>query len=247
MSDNENESQLLQIYCDESRQTGARYMVLGGVVIADTDLPIYLRKIKEYREVEKWSHPFKWEKVPTKDIILAKYKDFIDIFFDNPQDIFFKCLFVDRNSIDKNYGTSETRFYTLYYNLLLHSFGKYVEAGNTCLITLHRRATSYRLPTLLDTLNNGMRKTYKCNSNLVRNIQASDLKSSEMLQFADVLMGAVGYELNEYHTKGNASVGKTSLMKYIRQRAGLESFFTNTPKSKHNFSIWHFQYKSKMP
>ncbi|MFN8386715.1 MAG: DUF3800 domain-containing protein [Anaerolineales bacterium] len=250
MSDDENERQLLQIYCDESRQTGARYMVFGGVVISDSDLPAYQTRIADFRKQEKWFHPFKCENVATKDIILEKYKRFVDIFFDNPQDIFFKCLFVDRNTMNRNYGTSETRFYTLFYNLLVYSFGKYVESGNPCIITLHRRATNYKISTLKDILNNGMKKVYKCSNSLVRNVQASDLKSSEMLQFADVLMGAVGYELNGYNLVQGASRGKIALMEYIRQRAGLSSFFTNTHSNHHSFSIWHFKYgagKSKMP
>jgi hypothetical protein len=64
---------LLHIFCDESRQTGNRHMVIGGVLVSAQDLLYYENRIRQFRIEENWQHKFKWENVPTKALILNKY------------------------------------------------------------------------------------------------------------------------------------------------------------------------------
>lgn len=236
---------LLHIFCDESRQTDSRYMLIGGVLLTSKDLMYYQDRIRQFRIEEKWTHPFKWEKVPTNESILGKYFRFLDFLFDKPHCISFKCLFVDRRTFDRKRFEGEIRFYQLYYYLLLHSFGKHIKPNNPCLVTLHQRATKYKLSDLLKILNNGMRKTYGCPNNLVRTVQSADLRSSEMLQLTDVLIGAIGYEIHNYHLAKGASRGKIKLMEYVKYRTGLQTFFESTPPHRQNFSIWNFKFNDE--
>jgi hypothetical protein len=239
------EPPLFHIFCDESRQTGSRYMVIGGMLVSSTDLPFYLEKIRKFRIDENWTHRFKWEKVPTKASLLSKYFRFLDFVFDKPHCLSFKCLFVDTTTFERGKDTEEVRFYKLYYNLLVHSFGKVIQPNNRCVVTFHRRTTTYKLGDLLHILNNGLRKKYSCSNNLVKAVESSDLRGSEMLQLADVLIGAIGYEINEYHLARGASLGKIKLMEYIKYRTGLQTFFESTPHYKKHFSIWNFKFNSR--
>jgi len=233
---------LLHIFCDESRQTGNQYMLIGGMLASSKDLLYYSEKIREFRIKEKWQHPFKWEKVPTKELILKKYYGFLDYLFDKPRCLSFKCLFVDTTTFSRAIDDEERRFYKLYYYLLLNSFGKNIQPNNPCVVTLHQRTTNYKLSELLTITNNGLRKKYSCPNNLVRAVESADIRSSEMLQLVDVLIGAIGFELNGYHLIKGASRGKLKLLDYIHQRSGIYNFDESTPFGQQKFSIWHFKF-----
>jgi hypothetical protein len=107
---------------------------------------------------------------------------------------------------------------------------------------LHQRATNYKLSDLLKILNNGLRKQYGCPNNLVKAVESADLRNSQMLQLTDVLIGAIGYELNGYNLLKGASRGKVQLVDYIKHRTGLHTFFESTPYSRQKFSIWNFKF-----
>jgi hypothetical protein len=78
----------------------------------------------------------------------------------------------------------------------------------------------------------------------VRNVQAVDSKDSGLIQIADILMGAIGYEMNGAHTRTGAKRSKILLAEYIAQKAGLVNLQQPTPRSQKNFSIWHFHFRN---
>ncbi|HSW44850.1 MAG TPA: DUF3800 domain-containing protein [Phycisphaerae bacterium] len=63
----------------------------------------------------------------------------------------------------------------------------------------NRRTTSFKFETLRAILNRGIRKKYGRKVDVVRSIEAVDSKDSDVLQVADVLMGAIGYHWNDCH------------------------------------------------
>ncbi len=93
-------------------------------------------------------------------------------------------------------------------------------------------------------LNNGLMKEYGFAVGPVRSVQATDSKQSDLIQIADVLMGAIGYEMNGAHTRTGAKQSKVHLAEYIAQKAGLLNLQQPTPRSRHEFSIWHFHFRS---
>ncbi|MBI5184923.1 MAG: DUF3800 domain-containing protein [Nitrospinae bacterium] len=131
------------------------------------------------------------------------------------------------------------------YQFLLHSFGPYAGNDDKYIVYLDQRDSSYSLGTLKVILNRGLKKKFKGKiiNDIIRNIEPKDSKKTNLLQVADVLMGAIGYELNHCHLKSNARRGKVLLSEYIAQKAGLVNLMQETPYRKKDFSIWHFRFK----
>lgn len=212
-------------------------------MFSDNYLHEFESMISKYRKTVCWQSEFKWERINQRTINLCK--GFIDLFFDNQKDVYYKSLVVDNHTVDKKWDDPETRFYKWFYHLLCFSFGKYVEFRNRFIVVLDNRETKYKLPKLHEILNFGMCKEHSCAPNRIRSLEVDDSKENQFIQIADVLSGAIGYELNNCHKKKDASIYKKEMMVYIMERAGLKTFWKNTPPYAHSFSIWHLKLKKK--
>ena len=236
----------LHIYCDESRQTADRYMVLGGIITLRENEPRFAEAMALYRQSQNMRAELKWTKV--SDQKFAEYRALIDLFFSVNPLFHFKAIIVDTQEIDNrryNKNDAELGFYKLMYQFLLHSFGADLRPDDRCIVFLDQRTTShYKLSTLCAILNNGLRKKFDFAHNPVRNIQPLDSKDSDLIQIADILMGAIGYEMNGAHTRTGAKRSKVLLAEYIAQKAGLVNLQQPTPRSQKNFSIWHFHFRN---
>jgi hypothetical protein len=236
----------LHICCDESRQTADRYMVIGGLITLRENEARFAEVMALYRQSQNMHAEIKWTKV--SDQKLREYQALIDLFFTLNRVLHFKAIVVDTQEIDNqayNKGDVELGFYKLMYQFLLHSFGAYLRRGDRCIIHLDHRITSrYKLSTLCAVLNNGLRKKYGFAEGPVRNVEATDSKKSDLIQVADVLMGAIGYEMNGAHTRTGAKRSKVRLAEHIAQKAGLLNLQQPTPRSKPEFSIWQFHFRT---
>ncbi len=236
----------LHIYCDESRQTADRYMVIGGLITMRENEEAFTQAMNLYRQGNAMLSELKWTKV--SDQKLKEYTALIDLFFSVNQAFHFKAIVVDTQEMNNrryNKSNAEIGFYKLMYQFLLHSFGAYLESDDRCIIYLDQRTTSkYKLSTLCAILNNGLKKKYQLPNPPIRNIQALDSKSSDFIQIADILMGAIGYEMNGAHTRTNAKRSKVLLAEYIARKAGLVNLQQPTPRSYRHFSIWHFHFRA---
>lgn len=251
MADTTSRSQLpasgrfLHIYCDESRQTADRYMVIGGIVALREDEQRFAEAMKLYRDSQNMHAELKWTKVSGQKF--NEYQALIDLFFSVNRLFHFKAIVVDTQEIDHrryNKGDAELGFYKLMYQFLLHSFGAQLRPADQCIVFLDQRTTShYKLSTLCAILNNGLRKKYSFLSWPVRNIQAVDSKQHDLIQIADLLMGAIGYEMNGAHVRTGAKRSKVLLAEHIASKAGLVNLQQQTPRSNKQFSIWHFHFR----
>lgn len=187
---------LLHIYCDESRQTADRYMVIGGIITTRQNEQPFSEAMSLYRQSNNMYSELKWTKV--SDQKQKEYFALIDLFFSLNRAFHFKAIVIDTQELDHkryNKSDSELGFYKLMYQFLLHSFGSYLQPDDKCIIFLDQRTTShYKLSTLCAILNNGLRKKYGFPNPPISNIQAQDSKKSDLVQIADILMGAIGYE-----------------------------------------------------
>lgn len=244
---NSSPGRFLHIYCDESRQQAHRYMVLGGVMFNRIYEPVFLDAFREYRAANRMHSEMKWQKVSTNK--LTEYQRFVDLLFDYRPYIHFKAMIVDTHQMDNhkyNHGDKDLGFYKMMYQLLLHSFGRHLNAEDRCIVTLDQRTThQYKLSTLAKILNNGLRKKYRFEYDPVRNIQAVDSKKSDFIQLADVLMGAVGYQANDDDLRINASPAKIELLRHITQRTGLLHLKQSTPRTMLHFSLWYFLFRGR--
>ena len=234
----------IHIYCDESRQTSERYMVLGGVIINRDFAPHFQGMFDEYRDVHRMHAELKWKKVSTQK--LHEYKALVDLFFEVTAYIHFKSIVIDTTEVDHkrfNHNNKELGFYKLMYQFLLNSFGRYLRPLDNCIIFLDQRNSKYKLSTLCAILNNGLHKKYPNLNHPVRNIQAINSKTSDLVQLADVFMGAVGYQVNHCDQIEGAKRGKIELARYIAEKARVVDFCRDTSYGKRDFSIWHFHFK----
>ncbi len=235
---------IYHVYCDESRQTQDRYMIFGGIITSAKNVNLFDKTMQLYREAQNMNAEIKWSKVSDKK--LNEYKTLIDLFFSVNEVLHFKSIVFDTHFIDyKTYsgGDRELGFYKFWYQFLLHSFGDYAQKDDGYLVFMDQRQSSYSLLDLKIILNNGMRKKYgnRIREDIFRNIQPVDSKKSNIIQLADVLMGAIGYQWNRCHTRTGARKAKILLSEYIAEKSGLISLAQKTPFSKRNFSIWPFK------
>ena len=235
------------VFCDESRPTGReRYLVIGGVTTSRGRVQIMNNKLAALREsTGVKSQELKWTKVSAS--WLDKYRTFVDYFFDelDRDCVRIHCLIVDRYKVDHkkfNAGDCELGFYKFYYQLLLHCFGKpYGEGGNQLRVFPDRRGTSYNVSRLRDILNNGVAKKFNNYSRPFLAVQPQDSKAHDLIQLADILIGAIGYQKNRWHLQPGASSGKRQLMAHIARRAGVYDLGQNTLYFKRRFTVWNLR------
>jgi hypothetical protein len=236
----------LHIYCDESRQTADRYMVLGGLITLREHEEAFQKAMLLYRQSNQMWAELKWTKVSDQKI--NEYFALMDLYFSLNRSFHFKAIVIDTQEVDHrryNKNDSELGFYKLMYQFLLHSFGAYLTPMDQCIIHLDQRTTSkYKLSTLCAILNNGLKKKYGLSNQPIRNIQGLNSKDSDFIQVADILMGAIGYEMNGAHTRTNAKKAKILLAEMIARKAGLVNLQQPTPRSFRHFSIWHFHFRT---
>ena len=220
-------------------------MVIGGIITARENETRFSEAMTLYRQSHRMFSELKWTKV--SDQKLPEYRALMDLFFSLTPALMFKAIVVDTSEIDHrrfNQNDAELGFYKLMYQFLLHSFGRELGRQDQCLVFLDQRTTSkYKLAALRAILNHGLRKKYHFAHFPVRDIQPKNSKDSDLIQVADILMGAIGYEMNGAHTRTGAKRAKVLLAEYIAQKAGVLNLQQPTPRSFRHFSIWHFHFR----
>lgn len=235
------------IFADESSTDKLRYMLIGGIWV---DEPTYLKVLEECKEFKLsngWQEQtkFNWKNLSNKTF--SQYCQFIDIFF--KYNLQFNCIIIDRKEVDlKNneFKDPELGFYKFYYQLLRQNS----KPNIPYYIYLDRRTN--REPTRLETLKTflkqerhpinsmGFRTTEKGLD--VKTIEFVNSKSYELIQFSDILMGAISYHYNKKHLLPEASRNKCELAQYIATKINKPDLVFNTPKTGHkNFNLWLFK------
>lgn len=245
------ERKLIKVYCDESRQTAARYMLLGGIWIPSWHEEEANNKCCAFRNDNgMWGH-MKWTKVKKQKI--QEYKDFINIFFEqmNARRAAFRCMVIDTNQLDiKKYskGDEELQFYKLYYLYLLNKLDKCYR--NLVFLDPRQDKKKTRLSTLKIVLNRGAKKKFNIDYNLVSNVEPKPSAESNFIQMADILMGAVGFHWNVLHLKESASEAKIEMANHIAGMLNKRDLHFESPKNGDRFfNIWFckFPQKAKRP
>jgi len=189
----------IEIYCDESRQdlfttrstTAGSFFLVGGVWIESSKRTTVKLRLLEARKRHGVYGEVKWSKVSAGKI--AFYEELVGIFF--TEEVRFRCVVVNREYISRDKiakyhsADAELGFYKFYYQLIHHwlvefnSYSIYLDAKSNRL--------SSRLHSLREVLQNS-RVVAK-----VKFVQALPSKESQLIQLADLLVGAVGARLND--------------------------------------------------
>jgi len=236
------------IYCDESRQTKDRFMVIGGIIIPEENVEVFNQTMEKFRQEENMRAELKWSKVTNQK--LAKYLRFVDYFFalNNTDKLHFHATVIDNHRMDyKRFskGDREEGFYKFYYELLLQSFGRHADSHSKLFIYFDYRTTNYPLKTLKETLNRGMRRRWKLNTDIIKVIEPRRAKLTNLIQMTDIMLGAIGFQKNGFDLLVNSRQAKIDLANHIAHSAGLENLKESTPRLNRHFTIWNFRVSSK--
>lgn len=222
-----------EIYCDESRQDlfnrpipGDNYVLIGGIWIRSEDRHKHKLAIKEIRRKHGLHSEFKWNKLgPSR---LPFFKDIITFFFDAP-DIRFRTVVLKADELDAvrfAQADNELMFYKFYYQLLHHWI-------------LDKNKYHIFLDTKTNRVHNRIKVLNKClsNSNLLSEISIQALPSNELdlIQLADVLIGAASYKF--HHREG--SIAKLAIIELIEEKLNRE--IRPTPRHEQKFNIFRFK------
>jgi hypothetical protein len=158
-------------------------MILGFVSSAYNQVSSHSEKIRSIKEKHRFFAEVKWNKVSKSKSQF--YLELVDYFFET--DLRFRAVVVDKSKIDNNkFGQSfDDFYYKMYYQLLTHQ------------IDMRYKYNTYL--DIKDTLSAGkvnrLRDILQTKYGTIRNFQNIRSHESELLQLADLLIGAIGYYL----------------------------------------------------
>jgi len=208
-------------------------MVLGAVWCqADKSHSINTR-IREIQTRHGLSRSFeiKWTKVsPAK---IEFYIDLIDYFFDNDF-LHFRALIVpDKSKLQHELYNQDhdTWYYKMYFDMLKVILSP--EDCNRIYIDIKDSKSALKVKKLQDVLRNSI---YDFHRNIIERVQTIRSHEVEILQLADLLIGAVSYVNREL----SSSAAKQGIIDRIRKRSDYDLTKTTLlMERKFNLFKWH--------
>jgi len=224
------------IYCDESchlEHDGLSVMGLGAVWCPTSCSREISSRVHEIKSKHGLSPTFevKWTKVsPAKGEL---YRDLVDYFFDDDDLHFRGILIPDKSVLD--HSAFNQRHDDWYYKMLFtllevilvpgEHFRVYIDIKDTRSAEKSRR--------LQEVLRNAK---YDFHGQLVERVQPIRSEESQLLQLADLLIGAVCYHNRRLAT----NAGKLSVVERIRQRSH-KSLEASTWLRESKFNLLHWR------
>ena len=225
----ENMNKTFNIYCDESTHLpsdGHPYMILAYVRVPYNQIDELKESIKDIKAKYAFTGEFKWTNV--YEATAEMYAELIDMFFRS--EMGFRAVIVDKSQIDETRQdyTFNDFYFRMYYQLLHHqtdlesSYNIYMDVKDTC--------SNSKLRKLKDML--------KWNTS-IRRFQFIHSKESTFLQLADVIMGAINYNLriNAGEIEGKV-LAKRRIIDIIKRNNPYVSLDCTTPKYRKNFNLF---------
>ncbi|MCG4767928.1 DUF3800 domain-containing protein [Bacteroides nordii] len=226
-------SKTFNIYCDESthlKNDGHPYMLLGYVSIAYPQIKMAREQIKAIKAKHNYEGELKWTNV--HDATYPMYNELVDYFF--MTDMKFRVVIVDKSQIDETRPeyTFNDFYFRMYYQLLHHltdmenEYNVFFDIKDTC---SHNKL--HKLQEIL-----------KWNSS-IRHFQFIRSHESYFVQLADILMGAINYNLRI--EKGDVEgkvLAKRKIVDKIREHANI-SLNRTTPLFKKKFNLFFISLK----
>lgn len=221
------------MYCDESTHLihdGHPYMLLSYISIAYPQIRLAKEEMKAIKRKFNYTEELKWTNVHSATYKV--YAELVDWFFMN--DLEFRAVVVDKSQIDeKRADYSFNDFYFRMYFQLLHTkvdfqnrYNVFLDIKDTC--------SGEKLEK--------MKKIMSYNSS-IGTLQFIPSRESVFIQLADVLMGAINYNLRiqKGDVKGNV-IAKLKLIEKIKRHSNI-SLNTTTPLSRNKFNLFFITLK----
>jgi hypothetical protein len=234
---------LHDIYVDESSQTQNRYLVLGGIIVANKHVEAFCDHIQRARLPELPHGEMKWTKVSQSK--LPAYKRVVEAVLKPPPGplaaVEFHSLIVDTSKIKDqlyNRGSREVGFNKEIYQLC-RKFGR-IHRGRLFYVYLDNRETTSSTHELRDILNRGIMIMQPAADWPYRRVHFRDSSLCQCLQVVDILLGAIAFRLNGHYAALGASLAKRALSDHVLSLAGVQNVTKDT-RVRGRFTIWHRQ------
>lgn len=259
------------IYCDESGKEGPYFSnFYGGALIRSTDIEKVTNTLVDKKHSLNIYKEIKWQRVSLP--YLSKYMELMDTFFDLiEQDIIKVRIMFTQNYHQPINLTKEQRdneYLILYYLYFKHAFGlQYSNPDPSTPIGLRvyfdeLPVNSYDAQRFKDYIwSLQFKPEFQAANIKINKNEISEVKSNKhiILQFLDVILGAMYFRLNDFHKeipegkkrRGKRTIAKEKLYKHINKRirkiypgfnigvsTGLQGDITN--RWKHPYRHWLF-------
>ena len=227
------------VYCDESchlENDHIKAMALGAVWCDKNAVRRISEQIKQLKTAHGLSRQFeiKWTKVsPAK---LPFYEALVDLFFESPELHFRGVVIPDKALLNHvKFGQDHDDFYyKMFFTLLKvifvpnHQYAIYLDIKDT--------QSQEMVKGLHDCLCNSQ---YDFDRQSIQKVQQIRSHEAELLQVADLLIGALSY----LHRALDTSEAKQALLRQIKARSGY-SLLQNTwyREDKFNLLVWRPQF-----
>lgn len=234
---NEGEREDWNVYCDESRVTSDRsddFMVIGAIMCPMKAKEAVVNEIDCLRARYGVQGEYGWKTVcPSK---LPFFKALADLFFMTGE-LKFRCVVVSRTETD--FADDEERFRLVYYQV----FNNWLNAKGHYRVFLDRRIDTRDRVSVLRRCLMGTRRF----GNSVRFVEEVESEECDLIQLADMLMGAVGYSWNGRCDLSGSSKAKIELCGAIASRIGASTLdHYKTGPSEEKFNVFHFLGRNNM-
>lgn len=222
------------LYCDESTHLptdGCPYMLLGYICVPYPLIREAKNAINDIKRKYGFVGEMKWANINKKT--MPMYRELIEYFFRS--NLKFRTIVVRKSEIDENRpGYSYGDFYFQMYYQLLHNptadlsntYNIYFDIKDTC--------SHKKLKRLRDCLG------HKTN---IRNFQYMTSQESQFIQLADVIMGAINYNLrvNVGNIEG-VSESKKYIISVVKQYSNMELIRSTYP-TEEKFNLFFIKLK----
>ncbi|KUF38633.1 MULTISPECIES: DUF3800 domain-containing protein [Myroides] len=213
-------------YCDESthlENDQHPYMIIGYVSTPYHNLKMHNENIRELKLKHFLKGELKWSALSKSQYPF--YNELIDYFFSNSS-LEFRAIIVDKRHMNhKAFNQSHADFYDkMYYQLLNkkihpeHTYNIYMDIKDTYSYLKAKSLKAY------------LQRDY---SN-IRNLQVIKSYESELMQLADVLIGALNYKLRGL----NKVTAKNNIIEKIEKYCD-RPLTQRTPKNENKFNLFY--------
>lgn len=222
------------IYCDESTHLpndGCPYMLLGYACVAYPLLREAKRAVNDIKRKHDFSGEMKWTNVNRRTV--AMYEELIEYFFRS--NLKFRAVVVRKDEIDETRPeyTFNDFYFRMYYQLLHRPlsnenniYNVFFDVKDTC--------SNVKLKKLRECLQ------YSVN---VRNFQFIKSQESQFLQLADVLIGAINYNLRKQDSNiEGLSEAKMRIVDVVKRYSKL-SLVRSTYPNQEKFNLFFIKLK----
>lgn len=225
------------IYADESDKSGKYYSnFYGGALVRSSDLQPVVELLRKTKELNGLGAEAKWSKVTSQ--YLDRYIKLMAVFFDlvERNRVKVRVMFTQNANVPTNLTRAqrENEYFLLYYQFIKHAFG--LQYSNPGKDEIGLRIYLDRLPDTREKVKNfrgylcGLDQNPQFQQARIRlrpdQIAEVDSKAHEVLQCADIVLGAMQFRLNDKHKRkppgqkrrGKNTIAKEKLYKFIGSR-----------------------------